>query len=401
VAVFDRGQVSSSQWVTEYTLRDVGSTETRRVTSLQDIEDLCRFMFPFTFQQARIMRDTISVQGACSYRAFTRDRGVTKYLHIPYVEPGAPLPPEHILFSRYWYGDEDEEDEDDYYDPLPMQTTRIRRTSTLGEGVLTMISNAEELMMEVIRRRSIAPDGPVLVDPSAIDDMTHFGLLATVVLSPDGPTVHTISVASFDGRWDANSTVMLWRRLNPFTEDRIQVLTRLPIDDLSFPPEILNYAVGTFIASNGRSPASVEWAKTFLTTVPSGVVITHSGRELEWLYPLAFQHLFQNMEASLDRIADGLQSIGPDFGNDILELESWTEPPVMTKLDFSSLCHSEPFSRWWGLISSDAYQGALYQQVPEAWQAAIDRFPGQISSIDVGNFLKWWKLFLPAVEAHV
>jgi hypothetical protein len=106
VAVFDRGQVSSSQWVTEYTLRDVGSTETRRVTSLQDIEDLCRFMFPFTFEHARIMRDTISVQGACSYRAFTRDRSVTKYLHIPYVEPGAPLPPERGLYSRYW----DEED---------------------------------------------------------------------------------------------------------------------------------------------------------------------------------------------------------------------------------------------------------------------------------------------------
>ena len=82
-------------------------------------------------------------------------------------------------------------------------------------------------------------------------------------------------------------------------------------------------------------------------------MITRAGREVDWLYPLAFQHLMQYMDEALGRSAERLESTGQISGDDILELESWTEPPIMSRLDFGGLRHSESFSRWWGLLSSD------------------------------------------------
>ena len=58
--------------------------------------------------------------------------------------------------------------------------------------------------------------------------MQHAGLFATAIFNPFGPTVETVSLASFDGDWHEGRVLLLRRGLNPFSDAYIQVLSFYP-----------------------------------------------------------------------------------------------------------------------------------------------------------------------------
>ena len=248
----------------------------------------------------------------------------------------------------------------------------------------------------------------------------HIGLLATAIFNPMGPTVHTLSLASFDGVWDADTTVLLWRMLHPFSDDRVQILARIPAEDVGVPVEVFAYALVSFIANNGRSPASRDWAEPFLSTTPSGIVIPDRFQQYEGMFRIGFRYLLRHMDATLARDADRLEEAGPDFW----KLASMEMDRVNTLLctggtaalhdgpddqlrlheelvdhfDLDELPESAEFSRWWDLVSNPAYQDDLYRSLPVAWAGAIGQVPGLAQLAgggDTDDFLAWLRLFRP------
>lgn len=96
------------------------------------------------------------------------------------------------------------------------------------QDVAALVASDEELQEAAQRVGAGEIRGAVLLDPSALKTMQHAELFATAIFNPFGPTVETVSLASFDGNWHKGRVLLLRRSLNPFADADVQVLSFYP-----------------------------------------------------------------------------------------------------------------------------------------------------------------------------
>ncbi|MFP4152648.1 MAG: hypothetical protein ACLFSV_07355, partial [Alkalispirochaeta sp.] len=164
----------------------------------------------------------------------------------------------------------------------------------------TPVTTVEELAVVLDNPARYRMTGPVLLAPKALRDMTHVGIAATAIFNPFGPTVETFSIGCFHGEWDTGRPVLIRRRMHPFTEPYIQVITEVYLGSETWRDHV-SVILATFIGGNGASVASREWAEPVLGAVPSGVVITDVGSQWTPAIRLGLAWLLQNTVDELRR----------------------------------------------------------------------------------------------------
>ena len=117
------------------------------------------------------------------------------------------------------------------------------------QDVAAVVASDEELQEAARRVGSGEIRGAVLLDPAALESMQHAGLFATAIFNPFGPTVETVSLASFDGEWHEGRVLLLRRSLNPFSEAYVQVLAVYPGLRRSW--DEIGGDLARFVANNG------------------------------------------------------------------------------------------------------------------------------------------------------
>lgn len=253
--------------------------------------------------------------------------------------------------------------------------------------------------------------GPVLLERSTLYTMQHTPLLAAVIFNPFGPTIETISIAQFEGFWESCNVVMLRRSLHPLCDDRIQILASVPHAPDLTKTESIDMVLSLFIANNGRSLQSEGWAKLFLETLPSGIIIAPFANRLQSRIRLAFRCMLRQMDESLASDAHRLEQSGPDYwALATLEMrealrnlsvdnpEVRMQPELVESLDPESPAPGNAFDRWWELVASREYQTAIHCDLPAAWIGASEQVPDLLDlekGCGLGDFLSWWRLFVP------
>lgn len=232
----------------------------------------------------------------------------------------------------------------------------------------TVVSTGAELQDAVTELPPDEAMGSILVAPAALRAMEHISFFGTVIMSPAGPSIETISMGSFHGQWeDARSTVLLRRSLQPFRRDRIQVLAVDPQDH--------EFTIRVFVATNGYAGASIPREQRFLKSIPEGIVVPPSGTHLMPHLRMAFRHLFHH--AALD----------------------YQHPAHMVhEAHRGAIQESYAFARWWNRVTEPAGQNALYTAVHEGWMSTIRKSPHEADpgwEREPGEFHAWWRLFAP------
>lgn len=287
----------------------------------------------------------------------------------------------------------------------------------VDNGVSAVVAGLEDLEVVLGDPAGYRERGAVVVRPAALRQMEHLGLVATAIFNPYGPTIETLSLASFGGEWEEGRTILLRRRLHPFSDAYIQIVTEVVLsrDDWH---EHLAAMLALVFAGNGRSEASREWALSLCEAVPSGVMITEFARRwtgqirqgLAWLLQNADHHLREAAEKidqcgssfwdqaswELDRSLRAVSRIAdPDASLSTLPDNPEPgigDPPIASIEDLNAFRESSVFTAWWERISPEEYQRTLHSQLPAAWHGAIGQVPG-MENRDNRDFGSWWKLF--------
>ena len=220
--------------------------------------------------------------------------------------------------------------------------------------VAAVVASDEELQEAARRVGAGEISGAVLLDPPALQSMQHAGLFATAIFNPFGPTVETVSLASFDGDWHEGHVLLLRRSLNPFADAYIQVLAFYPGLRRSW--DDIGGDLARFVANNGMRPHTKDWARPLYRTLPTGIITT---------------------------------GLAHDVG---LVPEPRDDAPW-----FEAFEHAPSFERWWGLATHEYYQSQLYVEIPRAWSGSQGPLPGlqQALGDEDDDFPAWWALFGP------
>jgi hypothetical protein len=287
----------------------------------------------------------------------------------------------------------------------------------LPEGVAAVIHTAEQLNHILENVSTWRTRGAVLLEPQTLRSMEHIGLAATAIFNPYGPTVETLSIAVFDGNWDDGRPVLLRRKLHPFSGPYIQVVVEVsPFSREGYLH--LNAILQLFLAGNGASRESMEWADRLHLNVPSGILITSEGetyqdgirRGLGWV----FQHAGNELAEEVEKI----DACGSSFWDQATwETDRWRRslmadrdnpagaaglsgtalsgiplPDAPAPEELETFTETAAFTAWWQRVVDRDYQQALFRQLPEAWYGAIRQVPALEES---GNedFRAWWELF--------
>jgi hypothetical protein len=211
--------------------------------------------------------------------------------------------------------------------------------------------------------------------------------------------------------------VLLRRRLHPFSEAYIQVITEVYMESATWRHHVA-VILAVFIGGNGASIASREWAEPLFGVLPSGVVITDVGaqwtpqirRGLAWIFQNTGDELradtekisacgsdfWQQATWEMDRVREHLAArSGPEEREPSLPISKGPTAPVFavstddtegmpgvaTLNDLFGYTEPPTFTEWWERIATVEYQRALHTQLTSAWHGAI------------GDFDAWWKLF--------
>jgi hypothetical protein len=307
----------------------------------------------------------------------------------------------------------------------------------IGGGMDTTTTTAEELAVVLASPARYRMYGPVLLAAKALRDMEHIGIAATAIFNPFGPTIETLSIGCFHGEWDTGQPVLIRRRLHPFSEAYIQVITEVYMQSETW-RDHLAVILATFIGGNGASVASRSWAEPVLGTVPSGIVITDFGSQWTPEIRLGLAWLFQNTGDELRTETEKIRACGTNFWDQATwemdrvryraatpVISAGPEAPVFAVTtkdarDISGIAtvedlnhYTEPaaFTQWWDHVAPVQYQQALHTQLPSAWHGAIGQVPGLAQLVAAGgtqgdsnaatcggsggngDFDAWWKLF--------
>ncbi len=293
------------------------------------------------------------------------------------------------------------------------------------EGVAAVVTDAAELQTVLDQPARYRMKGAVLLAPAALGEMEHIGLLATAVFNPFGPTVETLSLASFNGDWHTGRPVLLRRNLHPFTKPYIQVITEVYMQSETW-RDHLAVILATFIGGNGASVASRSWAEPVLGAVPSGIVITEVGsqwtpeirRGLAWLFQNTGDELREETEKICacgtnlrDQATWEMDRVRSLIAAPVTTDDSRGIPGIATVDDLNHFTEPAAFTEWWDRIAPVEYQQALHTQLPSAWHGAIGQVPGLAQLVAAGDtqgdsnaatcggggrnadFDAWWKLF--------
>ena len=289
-----------------------------------------------------------------------------------------------------------------------------------GGQEIAAIVESEETLHDALRRIDTGEArGAVIVAQDALQAMEHVALVATVIFNPFGPTIETISLSGFVNSQVAGATMVLRRRLHPFTEQYTQLIAVVP-EGGGITAEEVQHLVAAFVANNGMTPSSKDWAIPLLESVPTGVLMTPRARELgltPWLNR-AFRWLLSGAEDQLhnanvliathgtdfrmsarEQIDNAIASIAGQDCEDPLKLPApivVPEPSNDSPWENSTLT-APSFARWWQSVTDTDYQAALYRQIAMAWVGASRFLPGghQAFGDEIDDFLPWWKLFDP------
>lgn len=264
--------------------------------------------------------------------------------------------------------------------------------------------------------------GPVLLEPEILPAMQHIGLFAIALFNPFGPTVNTVSLASFDGDWESERSILLRTTLHPFEDKRVQILAaEQPVEGtINFQHHIRT--IWLFLANNARTERSLEWAVPLLETVPSGVVLVPYFSEGEWILRSGLAHLLRHAHHEVAKAASQLIQAGPDYWKlasvEMDEVNARLRegrlqgvsgdtpvsdffPPLTSEELGSDELGGESFVTWWEIVSSHAYQKALHLQLPSAWTGAITHMPLPIAGDErTADYLAWWRLFTPELDGE-
>lgn len=293
------------------------------------------------------------------------------------------------------------------------------------QDVAAVVASDAELQEAARRIGAGEIRGAVLLDPPALETMQHAGLFATAIFNPFGPTVETVSLASFDGDWHEGRVLLLRRGLNPFSDAYVQVLSFY--SGLRGSWDYIGGDLARFVANNGMRPHSRDWARPLCRTLPTGIITTGVAHDVAlvpvlkrafgWLFSLAEPQLaadiellvryggdlWQRARAEMDSVlsslglaasaATGTDDAGSDMTAGLEVPEPTDEAPWFE--DFDS---APSFARWWRLATHDSYQRQLYLQLPPAWFGASGQLPGLQEAMgpEDDDFWAWWALFRPA-----
>lgn len=292
-----------------------------------------------------------------------------------------------------------------------METTR---------DVAAVIASDEELQDAARRIGAGEIRGAVLLDPPALQAMQHAGLFATAIFNPFGPTVETVSLASFDGDWHEGRVLLLRRALNPFSDAYVQVLAFYPGLRKSW--DDIGGDLARFVANNGMRPHSRDWARPLCRTLPTGIITTRVAHDVAfvpllsrgfgWLFSLAEPHLAADIELLVRYGGDLWQRASAEIDSALSSLglaaSTATDTDVTGELRVPEPTNEAPwfenfegarsFGRWWRLATDDSYQRRLYLQLPRAWSGASGQLPGlqEAMGTEDDDFEAWWALFRPA-----
>ena len=288
------------------------------------------------------------------------------------------------------------------------------------QDVAAVVASDEELQEAAQRVGAGEIRGAVLLDPSALETMQHAGLFATAIFNPFGPTVETVSLASFDGDWHEGRVLLLRRSLNPFADAYVQVLSFY--SGLRQSWDYIGGDLARFVANNGMRPHTKDWARPLCRTLPTGIITTgvaHDvalmpvlNRAFAWLFSLAESSLaadtellvryggdvWQRASAEMDSALSSLGLSGPaEIGEDVSG-ELIAPDPTDAAPWFEDFEGAPSFDRWWRLATHDYYQTQLYLQLPRAWSGASGQLPGLMEAMGAegDDFSAWWGLFRPA-----
>jgi hypothetical protein len=288
----------------------------------------------------------------------------------------------------------------------------------MDTGISAVVTTPDELEVVLKDPTEYRRRGAVVVDLPALREMEHIGLVATVIFNPFGPTVETLSLASFGGEWNEGRTILLRRRLHPFSDAYVQVLTEIVFAQEGW-EQHLAVLLALVLSGNGRSEANRGWAQTLCQTVPSGVIITDFAREwsgeirqgLAWLLQHANHHLRKetekinhcgssfwdqaswNLDRSLRRLIH--RTADPDAATETPGdgLDAGIgDPGIPSMADLNDFTEHPDFTAWWQRVATSEYQEALHTQLPGAWHGAIGQVPG-MENRDNRDFDSWWRLF--------
>jgi hypothetical protein len=287
----------------------------------------------------------------------------------------------------------------------------------MDTGISAVVTTPDELEAVLKDPTEYRRRGAVVVDLAALREMEHIGLVATAIFNPYGPTVETLSLASFGGEWEAGRTILLRRRLHPFYDTYIQIVTEIILGEEGWQQHLAAMLALVF-SGNGRSEASRDWALTICEAVPSGVIITDFARPwtgeirqgLAWVLQNADHLLREDIEKidacgsafwdqaswELKRAFRGIsRTADPDASmetlSDGIEL-GIGDPPIASIEDINGFSEHPDFTAWWQRVATSEYQEALHTQLPGAWHGAIGQVPG-MANRDNRDFDSWWKLF--------
>jgi hypothetical protein len=287
------------------------------------------------------------------------------------------------------------------------------------DDVAAVVASDDEL--EEAARRVGAGEirGAVLLDQPALQSMQHAGLFATAIFNPFGPTVETVSLASFDGDWHEGRVLLLRRGLNPFADAYVQVLSFYP--GLRESWDYIDGDLARFVANNGMRPHTKDWARPLCRTLPTGIITTQLAHDVAltpilnrafgWLFSLAEPNLAADIEllvryggdlwerasAEMDSVLSSLgvaasARSGADVTGELSVPEPTNDAPWSGDFD-----RAPSFDRWWGLATHEYYQSQLYHQLPRAWTGSQGQLPGlrQAPGDEDDDFSAWWALFRP------
>jgi hypothetical protein len=329
------------------------------------------------------------------------------------------------------------------------------------DGIAAVITTGDDLETVLTNPATYRMRGVVLVAPAALQRMEHIGLTATAIYNPFGPTVETLSLASFNGAWEEGRTVLLRRRLHPFSAPYIQVISEIDCAAGGWHAHLAT-VIALYLGDNGTSEASRGWSQPVHHHPPSGVLITEFGATWREQIGTGLAWAFRRCDRRLNEEIDRIAACGADFREQALhELHSVIggrpgsagpgrsgptaarrETPCTVAADpgrlqeISRYTPSLAFTTWWDLVTTAAYQDALHQQLPAAWYGAVRHIPGiaaraasfdpiatvlgtaapggtgtsatDTSATDTpatdsainDEFTAWWKLFAPHRSVH-
>lgn len=289
-----------------------------------------------------------------------------------------------------------------------------------GEQEIAAIVENEETLHDALRRIDTGEArGAVIVAQDALLAMEHVALVATVIFNPFGPTIETISLGGFVKSQIEGVTMVVRRRLHPFSEQYTQLIAVVS-EGGGITPEELQHLVAMFVANNGISPSSKEWATPLLDCVPTGVLMTPRAEELGLTRSLnrAFRWLLSGAEDQLhkaneliakhgtnfrmsarEQIDDAISMIaGQEYENTLNLSAPLVVPEPSNDSPWEDSTGAAPaFSLWWQSVSDLDYQMALYREIAMAWVGASRFLPGAHQGFGgaIDDFLPWWELFDP------